>query len=289
MSGVLRSAMLSVLLLALVPAAGRARVTMKGWYFPNPYTLSGPTSPYRSGGVDLSLAISDAGYAIAFPLTSTLTDRANKFIIEMGLPMAVGVKESGGSEFYMGSPRLGLRGTWRFRMPFAEGYTLPAAWSVGADVNIPLAMIWSAGDGYNLSIPMYVHDPVAWMPAFGLRPKAQFALGEPIFFGVFELSLLNSISKSGDYDFLVGWGFALGSQPDDLLSITLEFGGLHDVTDRLFSEDSVWGALGGKFYIGQFVTGLLIRLPFTRAFVDADPTVSFTVFVGYEQRRKEQF
>lgn len=299
MSPALRTGLVCALLSAWVPAEGAAKVTSKGWYFPNPYTMRSPNSPHRFGGLDFSLAVGEGGYAFAFPLHSTLTDRANLFIVDMSYPLVVGIPDSGPTKFWGGSPKIGMRGNWRFQFPFSDGYTLPAAWSVGGELNIPLAMIWGGNSGMLLGFPMYMQDLTAWLPAFTFRPMAQFAIGKPLFFFEAELSLPSVVGASGTYAFLVGWGATLGSQPDDLVSISLEFGGLHDTTGNLFPGGSgaVWGALGGRFYIGQFVTGLCVRLPFTKVWGETqagatslyEPSVSFTVFVGYEQRHQESF
>ena len=298
MRSALRVGSLLVLSLVFANQTAQARVTKKGWYFPNPFTMNSPTSPHRYGGVDLGFNISDAGFGLAFPLTSTLTDRQNRFIIEMALPLSVGVPKSGSTSFYGGNPRLGMRGTWRFTFPFAGGYNLPAAWSAGADLSIPLAMAWGANTAYLLNFPTYLHDPVAWMPVFGFRPKAQIALGNPMFYGIFELSLANLITKDATYEFAVGWGLTLASQPDDMVAISLEFGGLHAVTDFLpGNQNATWGALGARLFFGQFVTGLVLRLPFTKSFsvsdgtttFDYDPTISIGVFIGYEQRHQDKF
>jgi hypothetical protein len=295
----LRTGLACALAWSLLASGALAGVTMRGWYFPNPYTMRSPNSPHRFGGMDLSLAFGEGGYAIAFPLHSTLTDRENVFIIDMSYPLVVGVPDTGSASFWGGSPKIGMRGNWRFQFPFSEGYTLPAAWSVGGELNIPLAMLWGGNIATLLGFPMYMQDLTAWLPAFTFRPMAQFAIGKPLFFFEAELSLPNSVTAAGTYAFLVGWGATLGSQPDDLVSITLEFGGLHDTTGNFFpgSSGAVWGALGSRFYIGQFVTGLAIRLPFTKVWGSSDgtgttlyePSVSFTVFVGYEQRHSESF
>jgi hypothetical protein len=217
----------------------------------------------------------------------------------MALPLAIGVPKSGSTSFYGGNPRLGLRGTWRFTFPFAGGYNLPAAWSAGADLSIPLAKAWGRqNSAYYLNFPTYLHDPVAWMPVFGLRPQAQIAVGKPMFYGIFELSLANLITEKANYEFAVGWGLTLASQPDDMVAISLEFGGLHSVTDFLpGSQNAIWGALGARLFFGQLVAGLVLRLPFTDSFsvsdgtttIGYDPTISIGVFVGYEQRHKDRF
>jgi hypothetical protein len=75
MRSALRVGSFAILYLVLAFQVAQARVTKKGWYFPNPFTMHSPTSPHRHGGVDLGFNISDAGFGLAFPLTSTLTDR----------------------------------------------------------------------------------------------------------------------------------------------------------------------------------------------------------------------
>lgn len=287
------------LMACLLPTGASAGVTTRGWYFPLPYTLQSPNSPHRFGGIDFGISFADAGYGIAFPLKSMLTDRANLFIIDMELPLAVGVPEVGDTKFYMGNPGLGFRANWDFEFPFSEGYTLPASWAVGAEVSVPINMLWRGNAGYALCAPMFPHDITGWAPGFVFRPQAQFALGKPMFFLELDFSLPTWVSKKGDTAFLVNWGLALGSQPDDLVSVTLEFGGMHETTDTFFigSSGAVWGALGARIYLGQFVTGLVLRLPFSKAYsvnvsgarVTYDPTVSIGIFVGYEQRHKSAF
>jgi len=287
------------LVACLLPEPASARVTLQGWYFPLPFTLQSPNSPHRWGGVDFGISTASAGDAVAFDLVSMLTDRTNLFIIDMELPMAVGVPDAGADKFYMGNPALGFRANWDFEFPFSGGYKLPASWAVGAEVSVPLNMLWGYNAGAVLAAPMYPHDITAWAKGFVFRPEAQLALGKPIFFFELDFSMPNWVSKKGDYSFLINWALALGSQPDDLVSITLELGGLHEASGDFFpgSSGAVWGALGARFYIGQFVTGLVIRLPFTKAYsVDVngaratyDPKVSFGIFVGYEQRHDTAF
>lgn len=290
------------LIACLRPSPAAAEVSLRGWYFPLPFTLQSPNSPHRYGGLDIGISTASDGYAIAFPLKSMMTDAANLFIIDLELPLSVGVPDAGATKFYVGNPGLGFRANWGFEFPFAEGYKLPAAWAVGAEISVPLNMIWGGNSGYLLGAPMYPHDITAWAPGFVFRPQAQLALGKPMLFLELDFSLPFWASKNGAGTMLVYWALALGSQPDDLVSITLEFGGLHDLKspDRFLYGDSsaLWGALGARIYIGEFVTGVVIRLPFTKAYspVDGtgnrlnwDPIVSFGIFVGYEKRHKEAF
>ncbi|MBW1872705.1 MAG: hypothetical protein JRJ19_11610 [Deltaproteobacteria bacterium] len=231
----------------------------------------------------------DSGMGFAFPLQSTVSVANNKFIIDFTWPLAVGVPKSGSAKFYGGNPRLSFLGSWRFTIPFAEGFNMPAAWAVGADLGIPFAGIWGGNIGMALSYPMYLHDYAAWLPEFGLKPKALLAMGEPMFFAEFELSLPGLlVSMNQQVALLIGWGLALGTQPLDWFSMMFEIGGLHNIMDRkvFVNANPVWGATSFRFYLGKFSTGLNIRFPFVKAYgSEIEAPASVSIFIGYEMRR----
>lgn len=298
----LRLAIGLVLVLGGWPGPSRADVSMHGWYYPFPFTLDSPTSPHRFGGVEIGLSVADAGYALAFPFETALTDAKNRFIIDMELPVAIGIGTIGSTDadFYVGGPTVGMRGNWRFRFPFAGGYKLPAAVATGIELDIPLQGIWKNNNGSLLGYPAFLHDPTSWLVAFTYRPVVQFAIGKPMVFLELELALPNVITLGGQYHLLVQWGAALGSQPHELVSITLEFGGLHDTTGQLFPGDAggLWGALGARLYLDGLQLGLAVRVPFTQAYrftaidgskTEYDPLVNFVFFVGFEQRHHQPF
>jgi hypothetical protein len=271
------------------PLTSQADGPAPGWYFPKPFTMSSPMSPPRFGGIELGMNFADAGMGFAFPLQSSLSVAGNKFVIDFTWPLAVGAPKSGATKFYAGNPRISFFGSWRFSIPFAEGFSMPAAWSVGADLGIPLAAAWGGNVGLALSYPMYLHDYAAWLPDFGLKPKVLLAMGEPMFFAEFELSVPGLlVNMTQDVALLIGWGLALGTQPLDWFSMMFEIGGLHNTTNRkvYVNANPVWGATSFRFYFGKFSTGLNIRFPFVKAYgSEFEAPASASIFVGYEMRR----
>ncbi|HOX42856.1 MAG TPA: hypothetical protein PK668_04615 [Myxococcota bacterium] len=293
----LAAAVLALALLGLAPGAARAEVSMSGWYFPLPFTLNSPTTPHRFGGILYSMTFADGGVGLAFPLWSIITNEAQTFVVDLGFPLAIGVPDEGDASFYGGNIRVGMYGSWHFTMPFGDNIKLPAAWSVGGEVGLPTAGIWGGNAAYHLNYPMYVHDPIGWVPeAFGFRPRAMLAIGKPIFYTQFDFSLVNLADFGGAYMLSPSWGFALGSNPHEMVSISVELGGVHWVTpDREHDValgdkvDQVWTAFGCRLYFGQFTLGVMGRVPFLDMFGAAESIFSFQLFAGYELRSKEPF
>ena len=289
----------------LVAGQALAKVRLKGWYFPKPFTMSSPMSPHRFGGMETALNFTDMGTGLAFPIRSAIAPRKSPFAVDLTLPLSIGIPKDGSTKFYMGNPSISVTGAWRFMFPFGGNQRLPAAWSAGADIGLPLAGIWGANAATLLCFPMYVREYSAWLPHFVIRPKATLAVGKPIFFTMFEMGIAGlGVTMSGDTYTVLDWGVAFGSQPHEMVSITLEFGGahaLHDDSHTVFSRNPVWGALGARFYIGEkFVTGLMMRVPFTHAFADQlhalvpdapsnESIFAFSIFVGYQVKEHPGF
>ncbi len=288
-------ALAALALAGLAPVAARAEVSMTGWYFPLPFTMNSPTTPHRFGGILYSMTFADDGIGLAFPLWSIITDERQVFVVDLGFPLAVGVHDQAGSSFYAGNIRVGLYGSWHFQMPFGDNLKVPAAWSVGGEVGLPTAAIWGGNDGYDFNFPMYVHDPVGWIPgAFGIRPRATLAIGKPMFYTQLDFSLVNLADFDGHYHLSPSWGFALGSNPHEMVSLSVELGGVHWVTpDRgpnvAGKPDQVWTAFGARLYFGKFNVGIMGRVPFLDMFAGNESIFSFQLFAGYELRSKEPF
>ncbi len=284
-------ALIVLVLWGALPAVSRAGDGMEHWYFPRPFTMSSPMFPSRFGGMELAMNFAGSGMGFAFPLQSTMTAANRQFAIDFVWPLGVGAPEGGQAKFYAGNPRLGFLGSWKFTIPFSADANVPAAWSVGADVGIPLAAIWGGNVGLGYNYPMYLQDYGAWMPDFGIKPKAMLALGEPLFFAEFELDvpgLLVGIRgiRRGSVDVLLGWGLTLGTQPLDWFSMMFEIGGLHDLQNKMFRDhDPIWGAVSVRLTFGDFATGLMMRIPFVRAYTsDIEAPVMLSLFFGYEMR-----
>jgi hypothetical protein len=275
----------------MLPAATWAGDGMEHWYFPKPYTMSSPMFPSRFGGMELSMNFAGSGMGFAFPLQSTMTAAERQFAIDFAWPLGVGAPDGGQAKFYGGNPRLGFLGSWKFSIPFSADDSIPAAWSVGADICIPLAAIWGGNVGFGYNYPIYLQDYAAWRPDFAIKPKAMLALGQPLFFAEFELDfpgLLVGIRSAprGSLDVLLGWGLTLGTQPLDWFSMMFELGGLHDLRNRTFADhDPIWGAVSLRLTFGSFATGLSMRIPFVRAYTsEIEAPVMLSLFFGYEIR-----
>jgi hypothetical protein len=293
-----RAGLLLSLLLGLWPGAGRAEVSMTGWYFPLPFTLNSPNTPHRFGGIQYGMTFADAGVGLSFPLHSLITDAAQRFVVDLGLPLAVGVPDSGSSKFYAGNIRVGMYANWRFTMPFGDNLKVPAAWAVGGETNLPIAAIWGSNFAYQVNFPMFTHDPVAWVPkTWTIRPRAMLAMGQPYFYAQFDLALGAVVSFGSQVYFSPSWGFALGSNPHEMVSLSLELGGLHWVTPHRpgmseaekWKKDNVWTALGVRLYFGQFNMGVMGRIPLVRMFGAYESDFAFLLFFGYELRSSEPF
>jgi hypothetical protein len=229
---------------------------------------------------------------MAFPFHTTLATSSMAFVTEMNLPLAIGsLKAEGKTKFWCGNPRLTVRGAWKFTMPFAEGYRLPAAWSAGLDIGIPLASIWGNNAAGTMGYLMFLHDPVAWAADFmGLAPKLMFAIGKPIFYWENQLQFPFMINLNRS-NYLMLWGTGLGSQPIELLAISTEFGGTHLLNKSGVADAAAnvyWWALGTRFYIGGLTTGLMFRLPFASGGL-LDPGWSLHLTIGFERRKPQEF
>ncbi|MBN2496278.1 MAG: hypothetical protein JXR96_16920 [Deltaproteobacteria bacterium] len=273
-------AFLAMLVVGLASPA-RAGQKFRNWYFPKPFTMSSPMTPYRSGGMEIGYIYLKSGHGLAFPIESSMRPFGKNFAAELSMPLGLGVPDGGSTEFYGGNPTLGLTGFWRFLTPFAGGHAYPSALAVGADIGIPLAMAWGENNGA-FGFALYHRDYVAWRPVFGVRPKVIYAIGKPIFFVESELGFpAFTVDKGGHATALIDWGITLGSQFHEMVALMLEFGGAHDMKGSDFQP--VWGALSSRLYFGKFVTGMMLIVPFRRF---GEDVIGLSVYVGYEMREQ---
>jgi hypothetical protein len=293
-----------LLLAALAFAAASPSASAEGlgdWYFPQPYTMEGPLYPARGGGMEFDFTLNDMGWwGFGFPMQGALTTERMNFVATVTWPLVAGEAEQNLNEpgvttkgFYWGNIKIGVQGAWKFLMPFAEGFRLPAAWGVGADVGLPWGAMWvMLGSGAEAAAKiaklMYQHDPVAiWPKYMGIAPKALFAIGRPLFYVETEIKLPMMFNFGDSHQFLFQYGVALGTQPLKWLAFTAEFGGYYEMR---YGNNQMWWAAGLRFYVGKMVLGAMFRMPLTYVIgTKNEPAFSMGIYLGAEKRQPEIF